>query len=363
MRCPRCEFENMTGMTTCFRCGSVLTTSNLAVAEVHPPRATALQKRLRPIVRWFRYHSQTQRSWRNGKKRVPENWQIQASTSEEDVDYSSLFARVAREMGKAFCHLALSIVPGLPHFLQNRFKEITWYWLVWIFSVAMAIFLYGSTFGMIMTGLAIGIHGGLAAHGTFWHIFKRSGMRLYTMGACVFFIGVIYWSLAGLLFSDLSAGYTTLIIPWQNLSYGDFLLARRSAVRHPLARGTLVLAYFSQFVEGQHYDISYRSGSTMVGQIIALPGETVKIQNGLFYVNGRELPSDRYPVPTWLRGTAMEVVVATKTYFVSTEYGGRANNSEQIIKNACLISYNQVEAKAFIRWFPLTRRGYLKEPE
>ena len=50
MRCPRCGFENMPGLTTCVRCSSVMQATAPVVAT--PPRA-GWTKHLRPIGYWL----------------------------------------------------------------------------------------------------------------------------------------------------------------------------------------------------------------------------------------------------------------------------------------------------------------------
>ena len=49
MQCPCCQFENMPGLASCGRCGSVLDL-NLVAIDVNPPRASRVAKGVRRVV-------------------------------------------------------------------------------------------------------------------------------------------------------------------------------------------------------------------------------------------------------------------------------------------------------------------------
>jgi hypothetical protein len=101
-------------------------------------------------------------------------------------------------------------------------------------------------------------------------------------------------------------------------------------------------------------------------QIVGLPGERVQIENDTFIVNGQELDSEKYPVPRWLRGRRVSANVGDDSYFISCQYSVRAHGRQLTnanIHDICLIRSSNIEARAFMRWLPLSRRGFLREVE
>lgn len=99
----------------------------------------------------------------------------------------------------------------------------------------------------------------------------------------------------------------------------------------------------------------------MVVEIVGLPGEYVEIKEGSFIVDEQQLDGARYPVPLWLRGRGISVRIPAGCYFISTEYnipGGRPDYG--VIRRACLVQAGDIEALAFMNWWPLSRRGFIR---
>ena len=102
----------------------------------------------------------------------------------------------------------------------------------------------------------------------------------------------------------------------------------------------------------------------MVVQIIGLPGEMVQIDKNVYIIDGQPLDSEKYPVPQWLQGTMFSDTVPPDTYFVSSEYSiNRRQIREGHIRTASLMNFDAVRARAFMRWLPLLRRGFIEEIE
>jgi hypothetical protein len=48
------------------------------------------------------------------------------------------------------------------------------------------------------------------------------------------------------------------------------------------------------------------------------------------------------------------------SYFISAQYQGTGYNEAQAIE-VCIVNQEQIIAKAFLRWNPLRRRGFIKD--
>src|SRR5512146_3281178 len=111
MRCARCEFENIPGQTRCIRCGSILEAGS-AVIDIYPPRMPAWSRPLRAARRWVR----TQRVLSRMPATVQRGFDLVVSDS--------------------LVGLLLSIVPGLPHLIKRRFREVRLLVLLWVILLA-----------------------------------------------------------------------------------------------------------------------------------------------------------------------------------------------------------------------------------
>ena len=204
MRCPRCKFENIPGQGRCFKCGSVLG-GQAAAVDVHPPR----------MARWkrpFRWLGRRFRRWRivpreNTRFRVPD-WLRVVSAD-------------------ALITVFLSVVPGLGHLIQKRFREVWWLCLAWLILILAGVFLYGGGLGYTLIGIGIGLHVWIAAR-TLVEEFDVMGWKIVAAAAVLVGLLLVYRLVPRLVTSDLVLGRTTLTIPYHKVQAGDYLLARRS---------------------------------------------------------------------------------------------------------------------------------------
>ena len=263
--------------------------------------------------------------------------------------------------------LFLSILPGLAHLIHRRFREIRCFFTIWLLALGAGLFLYGTNIGVCFVGLAVGLHAWIAVQHSLMKRLKDLGERLGAVLVVLIILALIYWAAPRLILPDLTGGYTALSLPYQNVQRGDYLLAwRDDDSDHPLPRGSLVLTRLGSVIVGRRARRARREGA-MVVQIVGLPGETVRISNDVYVVDGRLLDSEKYPVPRWLHGREVSVTVPSDSYFVSSEYNLSARGRGQIgdghIRTVCLIGFEAVRAKAFMRWLPLSRRGFIEETE
>jgi hypothetical protein len=125
------------------RCGSVLI-SPKGDMDINPPRMSPWQKPFRAAARFLR---------RIGifapfaAIRIPA-WLV-------------LFSRVA------FFGIILSLLPGLAHWIQRRFRSVRLWIAVWLIFLFLALFLFGGFLGYLMLGMALAAHVWIALHSSF----------------------------------------------------------------------------------------------------------------------------------------------------------------------------------------------------
>jgi hypothetical protein len=171
----------------------------------------------------------------------------------------------------------------------------------------------------------------------------------------------IYRAIPSLVLPDLTAGHTTLTIPYQEILPGDYLLARHSqAGREHIGRGSLVLTHLAQTRNQRS-----RKGQEMIVQVVGLPGETLEITDNVFVVDGRQLDTEKYPVPGWLHNRKLSVKIENERYFINCDYRAnvRGGLPDGAILAVCIVPLADIRAQAFMRWLPLSRRAYLKAME
>ncbi|OHB75289.1 MAG: hypothetical protein A2Z25_12805 [Planctomycetes bacterium RBG_16_55_9] len=350
----------MPGQSKCFQCGSVLDPS-AAVVDVHPPRMALWKKPFRGIAR-------TARRWRI----LPSSFRDSSLVTRDSLGSSNeqgLSRAQSRGATGDAClrGLFLSIIPGFAHLIHRRFREIRWYFVGWLLTLGIGLFLYGTEIGLLFIGLAVGLHAWMALQHDLMRQLKGLGERLGAVLVALIILALVYWAAPRVILTDLTGGYTSLTIPFHNLQRGDYLLAwRDEAGDHPLSRGSLVLVRLDSVMVGRRTG-RLRRGGQMVVQIVGLPGETIQISKDIYILDGQPLDSEKYPVPQWLHERKFSTTIPPDSYFVSAEYNvparGRGGIGEAQIRTVCIVGFEAVRARAFMRWLPLSRRGFIEETE
>jgi len=339
MRCERCKFENIPGQKTCIKCGSALEIKPAAI-NVHPLRMSKWKKPFRNLLRLMR----------KGKVVPQENIKLHCPPWIRNI------------FSDSFLGLFLSIIPGFAHFLQNRFREIRWHLLAWLILLLSGLFLYGSAAGFICLGLAIGIHAGIAVQYGIIKDLANLREKIITVVLVLIALTFIYRFIPRILFSNLTGGYSSLSVPYYKVKAGDYLLAWGGLHQETLlTRGSLVLIHPVTLTS--HGGRVTESRKKVIGQIVGLAGEQLEIQNGLFIIDGQQLDSDRYPVPRWLQKVSFSAKIPDNSYFVSARYNVAAYGVKidaSHIRQVCLVKAGDIEAKAFMRWWPLSKRGFIR---
>ncbi len=339
MRCNRCQFENIPGQDRCFKCGTVLEIADDAM-NVHPPRMSAWRSPFRGLLRWFR---------RNEKL-------------SEKLPGQEIRKGLDRLATDEMIGLALSVVPGLAHLIKRRSREVRLFVLLWAVLLSVGVFLYGSTAGFLCVGLAIGVHAWIGLQYGFLKKLDGFIERIAATLIIVACFGFLYWGVPRVVFHGYTGGHTALAVPAMRVQPGDYLLVRRTgAGQDVLPRGTLVLMRPARF---RNYRRElFTEQPSMIGQIVGVPGDTIKIAEGFYALGDDPLDPERFPVPGWLQGRKTTVRVPSGSYFVSSPYRvqGRAGAlTHQAVRDACLMKMEDIQGRAFMRWWPLQRRGFIE---
>lgn len=330
------------------RCGSVLEAASVAI-PVHPPRMPAWQKPVRGLFRRLREHHLA-------PERLPGRSIARFIGRIADIIFSDTTVG-----------LLLSVVPGLAHLVKGRSGEVRRHVALWALCLILGLFLYGSLPGFLWIGLAIGLHAWIAIQsGALREVLDpvpRAGIVL----AMVAVLTVLYGTVPRMAAYGLAGGHTTFTIPAIDVQEGDFLLVRRlgdEAVSR-LPRGTLV-QFRPTVLYNVHGDARGQGSQTVIGQIVGLPGETIRIADDAYIVDGQPQDPNRLPVPSWLqsRRWVSEISIPPARYFVSTEYTvhghGQLRLDDGMIKNACVIPAPEIRGRAFMLWWPVWRRGFIE---
>jgi hypothetical protein len=256
----------------------------------------------------------------------------------------------------AFFGAMLSLIPGLAHIVQRRFHTIRWWVVAWLIILLASLFLYGSPMGLILLGLAIGIHVWIAVHSALLNEYREFSYRAVGFLLFLVFYFILYQVFGRVLFFGIRGGYSVVDVPYAKVEHGDFLLGRPSQTNPAdITRGSFILVQLENVANHGFR----RRNDTAYAQVIGLGGDTVRIENSQFVVNDEVLDAEQYPVPEWLPNELGSTVVPEGSYFISAQYRGTGYNITQLVE-VCIVTHDQIEAKAFLRWMPLHRRGFIR---
>jgi len=343
MRCARCEFENIPGQTRCIRCGSILEAGS-EVIQIYPPRMPPWSKPVRAMRRWVR----SQRLL----AKMP-------ATVQRGFDWV---------VSDSLVGLLLSIIPGLPHLLKRRFREVALLVLAWLILLGASLVFYGSPTGALLIGLTLALHAWIAVRYGLVEEVRGFTERVALLLIVMILLALLYWAVPRVLIRGFGGGHTSLAIPALNVSRGDYFLVRHvRRAEEPLPRGTLVLVEPTA-LRNARPDLRLITGQRMIGQIVGLPGEAVHVENHAYVVGGQRLDLNHFPVPRWLQEfpprSVAGIIVPVNSYFVSMDYTvgghGHAAVTDQMISNVCVARASDIRGRAFMQWWPFSRRGFIR---
>ncbi|MCP4693781.1 MAG: hypothetical protein GY859_37450 [Desulfobacterales bacterium] len=279
MKCPICGFENMTGVSTCGRCGALLRLDDsVGRGDFVPPRASGFKS-----LRSLGYLVNRMRD-RSGSEGHPGKGD--ASPSMKFVGRRVMF----------------SCLPGLGHLVDGG----TWRGLaafgVWLILLCLTVNFYGGALGTFMGALVILWHWAVLidasrAHRRVEKFRDRLFITLIFFGVCCF----AYVSISRLAARHVDFVVSPFNIQTMDIRTGDSLLIRpaSSISFAELARGD-ILTMRKRWLAGARVDLLIRP-QTLV-RVLAEAGDQVHLSSSGVEVNGvpveaGDLPEGDLPFP------------------------------------------------------------------
>lgn len=244
----------------------------------------------------------------------------------------------------------LDFVPGLGHLAIGRLKQIWWLLPIWALLVASAIYFLPRPLGFLLIGLAVGVHVFILMRHSIIKDTNSFQSRIIIAFGFLIMLLFTYRFVPLICLPWLTGGYITFDIPADNIETNDFFLADRNFDTLSLQRGSLVLL--------QPHGAPHRQ--RVCGQIIALPGEHIENKDDCFVVNRQILDNQKYPVPEWLRIQRISLNIDNDSYFISLEYNTYRQVNDNLLRQACVYGTNDIYGRAFMRWLPISKRGFVR---
>ena len=105
------------------------------------------------------------------------------------------------------------------------------------------------------------------------------------------------------------------------------------------------------------FELENEPGTHYIKRIIGLPGETVRIADGIVYINGEPLDSDVYgnaPIEKSYRASS-DVVLGEEEYFVMGDNRNRSQDSRTVYVGN--VHKKQFVGRAWLRFWPFSKFG------
>lgn len=293
MKCPNCGWENLPENKECLQCGAVL--DGIDEIPVYPPRAKKKSKFTQEKV----------------AKRT-----IERKTLFNDA-FNYLFRYVQKLVGliiqsipfysKAILVLIAGLIPGFIQMLQRRYSQgLLLLSTVLLLSVLFFIFItnIASNFFLYLL-IALILYSSYDAVTYYYHK-KNYGLTLIVRGGIILSSISICLLIYSLLLFFVNVGYLRIMITTDYLAptfkTGDEILVDRRAYRNKFPqRGDIVAARYRNLIT--------------VERIIGVPGDEVKIENGIIFVNGNEISGEEAPLAP-VRNITASISLPDTFYFL-----------------------------------------------
>ncbi len=340
MQCPSCQFENMPGVDHCGRCGAQLGLARSQI-DVHPPRASQLEKRLRAWFPWYGLRFRLRESLRAALRPA---------------------APVVQPIGIAYRQFFRMLVPGWPQLHAGRIQRGRWMLGGYAALIALGLLSLGTQIGAVMLGAAVAIHVASVID-IVWEVCDHRQARLILTGLIILVLGgAIYapvaWS-ATRWFSVRRLGESG-----GPFRAGDAIVYRPLAYRHrPPSPGDLVFfAPDSGGFRGSG-DVYYRfGGGDNLDRILAGPGQSVHWDHSQLWVDGTASslhPLDPTTVPVDLQLTVPEgyyfILPSVRPSRVFDDSADFLRAPDALWQQISLVPRERIRGRVFLRHRPMWR--------
>lgn len=336
MECPSCTFQNMPGLTSCVRCGTLM---DLSGVDVMPVRASS-----------GRAVRQAQAAARSARRTAAES--VRALTG--SVPLGVTFGDVSA------AQLLFCLVPGLPQIRSELFPLRLLGWAVlglWCLVLLLAAAFVGTTLSTLLCFALLSVHGFSISL-----LFTRSLQQVAT--PLRFGFGVAVYILLLALYGpalSIVRGIATVVpvnhLPPGSVLHNDDVLLRTGRWTRPktFQRGDVVVAEIVQRNDG---GVIVRGGLN-IDRVIGLPGDLIELTDGVLSVNGAPVPAELQPLnPAGMpRQGAIRVPDATYAVFPSTLQLNRLQNMPGLLTDLSMYSEDNILGRVILRVRPWSRFG------
>ncbi|MGP0067801.1 MAG: S26 family signal peptidase [Isosphaeraceae bacterium] len=342
MQCPSCRFENMPGLESCGRCGTLLSLGSIAI-DVNPPRASRASKRLRKAVP--RHLIYRVRDLASEARRV-----ITRSTVED--------SRIPLPEPEILARL---IVPGWAHIHSGLVIRGRFFLAAYLPLLLLGLARWGTGLGSMLLGLAFSVHAASVVD-----ILVRQGtvrfprMMLTTLVVYIILAILVYWPAGQLLSRIAAVDYYQYDAP-PFAQYDVVLINRWAYTLSAPRRGDIVqfrpVTQMRQRVGEQALHVRYiLEEDAVIDRVVGLAGDRVVWDEGRLSINGsvvswKPLVPERLPKHldvTVPKGCSM--ILPTASLAAANAVGG-----EIFWNTTSMIPEEQILGRAYLRVSPLSR--------
>jgi hypothetical protein len=340
MECPSCQFHNMPSSNGCVRCGTRL---DLSGVNYLPPRASGSMAIRAARVRFDKL--------------------AMATGDVFNFLMKPIRARRIELRHTTATDLLASVIPGLGQMRTGQRKVGRAIFTIWAGALALTCLSVGTSWFWLFATIVIGSHctainlllmEDLRGHTLLQRIFVGLGVYL-TLMLLVYM--PVWWTASqmGTIYVMPPGVHSTTVRP------GDSLLLTSNWTMRPYARGDLVRARFDFLMHGA---VVYQRLET-VDRIVAMPGDSLIIRNGVLFVNGTLAPPEMLPLEP-LPGSFTFNVVCPPDHAIifpsavqwqATLGVPQGGYRSLYLSNRYLVPLSDIEGQVVMRLRPLRRAG------
>lgn len=340
MECPSCQFHNMPGGSACVRCGTPL---DLSGVDFLPPRASG-----NVAVRTARLSIDRLAT---GAGELANALAVSLRLTQVHFRYTTA------------TDLITSIVPGLGQLRTGRRKLGRAILTIWSASLVLMCLSVGTNWFWLFATIVIGSHctainllliDDLRGHTLLRRIIVGLGVYLTLM---LLIYMPVWWTASqlGTIYVMPPGVHSTTVRP------GDALLLTSNWTHRPYARGDLVRVRFDSLMGNGMF---FQPLDT-VDRIVAMPGERLRISNGVLFVNDIPAPPQMLPLEPLPGNFTYDAVCPPDHALVFPSavrwhavIGPPQGGYQSLyLSNRHLVPISDIEGKVVMRLRPLRRAG------
>jgi signal peptidase I len=342
MQCPNCSFENMPGLKSCARCGSMLEIGNIGL---EPPRARALHMKTR-FWRWLN----------------PLREGVNVSTQRMlDRLTHWMMPREIKPLA-----IVLTLIPGCGH-LHDRQRYLGWGLLAgWSVMLLLALIMLGTEWHNLFWFIAIFIHAYAFLHLLVMSVYNQTWLVTRALLGLCFFFGLrmfVYFP-AGQLGSSFYSVFPVSDFMPNPVVHPDDVLLYEGALLRPdkFSHGDLIVYR----IERSTFGHTIVASGLNIDRIVGIPGDHVKFVSGSILVNGIPLPPEQGPLSTprindWETTLQEEQYMILPTCLVMNQYSRlHLASMQSLLKTVSIVEKPNIRGRVVFRLRPWNHWGRVR---